>query len=165
MITSLYTIAINTSHLYGCYFFFVLLPGGLKRVIFIAVGTVYPLAASVVAVTTDETAEDDTQWLLYWCSFATLYLAMLLTEDILSYIPGYYALAVSAAVYLMLPMFRGADQIFRNLLVPLFRLQKQLALADVARIAANISKGVPKEEQVALRAQLTHVIAGHEHVE
>lgn len=64
-ITSIYTQAINGSHLYGCYMFFIMLPGVLKRFLFIIVGTAYPLVASITAVTTDG-ADDDTQWLLYW---------------------------------------------------------------------------------------------------
>lgn len=66
-ITTVYTQAINTSHLYGCYMFFIMLPGVLKRFLFIVVGTAYPLVASIVAVTTEDDANDDTQWLLYWC--------------------------------------------------------------------------------------------------
>ena len=33
----------------------------------------YPIAASIVAVTTDM-ANDDTQWLVYWVCFASTYL-------------------------------------------------------------------------------------------
>ena len=37
---------------------------------------------SIVAVTTDM-ANDDTQWLVYWTCFATMYLVMLASDDIL----------------------------------------------------------------------------------
>ena len=72
-ITSIYTQAINCSHLYGCYMFFIMLPGVLKRFLFIVVGTAYPLVASITAVTTEDDSNDDTQWLLYWCVFLILF--------------------------------------------------------------------------------------------
>lgn len=46
------------------------------------------------------------------------------SEKILGKIPGFYTLIIFSTVYLMLPMFRGADKVFRKVLVPLAGLQE-----------------------------------------
>ena len=86
---------------------------------------------------------------------------MVLTEDILAWIPGFYALAVTSAIYLMLPMFSGADQVFRKFLVPLFGLEKEVAKADVGRIVAQMSRKVPQSQQDALRSELSSIVQSH----
>jgi hypothetical protein len=48
------------------YFIFIILPSSVERFIVVVTGCLYPIAASIVAVTTDM-ANDDTQWLVYWC--------------------------------------------------------------------------------------------------
>ena len=83
---------------------------------------------------------------------------MMLTEDILDWVPGFYALAVTAAVYLMLPMFSGADQVFRKFLVPIFGLQKELAKSDIARIVKDVARKVPEDKQDALRSELASIV-------
>ena len=40
-------------------------------------------------------------------------------ETFVGWVPGFYTLAIFTTVYLMLPMFRGADKVFRKILVPL----------------------------------------------
>jgi hypothetical protein len=47
-----------------------------------------------------------------------------LSEKVLGRIPGFYTLIIFATIYLMLPMFRGADKVFRKILVPLAGLQE-----------------------------------------
>ena len=86
---------------------------------------------------------------------------MVLTEDILAWIPGFYALAVTSAIYLMLPMFSGADQVFRKFLVPLFGLEKEVAKGDVGRIVAKISRKVPESQQDEFREELSAIVQTH----
>ncbi len=57
----------NAAHLGFVWIAFVFLPANLKRGIWIAIATIYPLSASIVSVTTDDEA-DDTFWLVY-CKF------------------------------------------------------------------------------------------------
>ena len=61
----------NAAHLSFVWIVFVFLPAGLKRAIWILLATLYPMAASVVSVTTPEEA-DDTYWLTY-CKFQKCY--------------------------------------------------------------------------------------------
>jgi hypothetical protein len=66
---------VNAAHLYIIWIFFMFLPGGLKRICAIAVGTVYPFVSSVAAITTEE-FEDDAYWLTYWACYGLLFMVM-----------------------------------------------------------------------------------------
>ena len=78
----------------------------------ILVGTVYPFVCSVTAAATEE-IDDDTYWLTYWAVYGCLFLIMDFLETWIGWIPGFYTLIIFSTVYLMLPMFRGADKVFR----------------------------------------------------
>ena len=74
-ITYLYQTLANAVHLYLLWIIFLFLPSGLKRIVTIAVGTVYPFVCSVTAAATEE-IEDDTYWLTYWAVYGCLFLIM-----------------------------------------------------------------------------------------
>lgn len=76
IINKIITAVTNAAHLYFVWIIFMFLPAGLKRAIWILLATVYPMASSIVSVTTPEEA-DDTFWLTY-CK----YYLMLLLEDV-----------------------------------------------------------------------------------
>jgi hypothetical protein len=63
-------------------------------------------------------------WLTYWAVYGCLFVIMDLSEKVLGRIPGFYTLIIFSTIYLMLPMFRGADKVFRKILVPLAGLQE-----------------------------------------
>ena len=111
-ITYLYQTMANAVHLYLLWIIFMFLPAGLKRTVAILVGTVYPFVCSVTAAATEE-IDDDTYWLTYWAVYGCLFLIMDLLETWIGWIPGFYTLIIFSTVYLMLPMFRGADKVFR----------------------------------------------------
>ena len=69
------------------------LPAGLKRIIAILIGTVYPWVSSVTAAATDE-VEDDTYWLTYWSCYGVLFLLMEVLETYLGWLPGFYTLII-----------------------------------------------------------------------
>ena len=107
-ISGLVMTVVNASHLWFLWVFFVILPKGLKRFVCIAVGTVFPLMASVTAVSTEDKA-DDTFWLTYWSCYGLLFLAMDVIETWVGAIWGFYTLVILSTVYLMLPMTQGAE--------------------------------------------------------
>ena len=72
---------VNASHLMILWVIFIILPKGLKRMVTIAVGTIYPLVSSVTAASTGD-LEDITYWLTYWSVYGILFFIM----DIL-YVP------------------------------------------------------------------------------
>lgn len=66
---------VNASHLGFLWVIFIILPKGLKRMVTIAVGTVYPLVSSISAAATHD-VEDDTYWLTYWSVYGVLFFLM-----------------------------------------------------------------------------------------
>jgi len=73
------------------------------------------------------------------------------TEDFLGRIPGFYSLIIFTTVYLMLPMFQGADKVFRKILVPLAGLQELLLLRDAMAIKKRMLKDLDPERAAVLQ--------------
>jgi Ca2+/Na+ antiporter len=58
-ILAMYQMLANATHLYAVWIVFMFLPAGLKRIVAIGIGTVYPFVSSVTAAATED-VEDDT---------------------------------------------------------------------------------------------------------
>ena len=56
---------------------------------------------------------------------------------------GLYTACLATTLYLMLPMFNGADVVFRNVLVPLAGQREALLLKDAKMLAKNMIKQLP----------------------
>jgi len=151
----------NAVHLYLLWIIFMFLPAGLKRFIAVAIGTVYPFICSVTAAATDE-IEDDTYWLTYWATYGCLFLIMDLLETWLGKVPGFYSLIIFTTVYLMLPMFRGADKVFRKILVPLAGLQELLILRDSILIKKQMLKDLDPERALIVRKSIAKFFDGED---
>lgn len=149
----------NAFHLYLVWIIFMFLPAGLKRIIAIAIGTIYPTICSISAVATEE-IEDDTYWLTYWSVYGCLFLIMDITEDFIGRIPGFYTLIIFTTIYLMLPMFRGADKIFRKVLVPLAGLQELLILRDAIVLKKQSLKDLDPERAAVLQKSIAKFFDG-----
>ncbi|CAM9268431.1 unnamed protein product, partial [Phaeothamnion confervicola] len=78
-------------------------------------GFLYPAYQSLKAI---ESAgkEDDTQWLTYWLTFATLNIIEALLSFITDAIPFYFVLKVFFLIWLFLPTTRGAEKMYKNVL-------------------------------------------------
>ena len=63
--------------------------------------------------------QDDQQWLTYWAVFNAFNLTISLVKDIAVYIPGFFSVMILTVAFLLLPMTRGAETIFRKVLVPI----------------------------------------------
>jgi receptor expression-enhancing protein 5/6 len=81
-------------------------------------GFVIPGYYSLAALFTHNT-EDDTQWLTYWVVFAFFTVAESFI-NIVYWFPFYFVFKFIFLLWLSLPMFRGADLIFRSVMVPAF---------------------------------------------
>merc|ERR1712000_774387 len=79
-------------------------------------GFVIPGYYSLAALFTHNT-EDDTQWLTYWVVFAFFTVAESFI-NIVYWFPFYFVFKFIFLLWLSLPMFRGADLIFRSFLAP-----------------------------------------------
>jgi len=150
MIQNLYSMLMNVAHLWVVGLFFVFLPQGLKRIVAVGVGTAYPFVSSVGAAVSEE-IEDDTYWLTYWSCYGILFIVMDILENWIGWLPGFYALFICAAVYLMLPMFDGANKVFRKVLVPLAGLKEMLLLRDAVMVKKKMLRDLDPERAESVR--------------
>jgi hypothetical protein len=157
-IAYMYQTLINAAHLWLVWIIFLFLPKGLKRIVSVAIGTVYPLISSITAAATEE-IEDDTYWLTYWSVYGCLFLVMDISETWLGWIPGFYTVIIFSTVYLMLPMFQGADKVFRKILVPLAGLQELIMLRDAIIVKKQMLKNLPPERAHAVRKAIAKFYA------
>ena len=137
--------AVNTSYLWFVWFIFMSFPEEQRRFAVVAIGTVYPMAASTVALTTSTDKADDTFWLTYWSSFSLLFLAMDYLENFVGSIRGFYSICMVATVYLFLPMFDGANVVFRRVLVPLSGQYENMLLHDAYLVRKGMESSIPTE--------------------
>lgn len=135
---------VNASHFWFVSIFFMALPTALKRFAVIVTGTAFPILATVVTVST-KVEEGDTRWLTYWASFSCLYLIMYAVEKFAGYLPGLYTASLAMTLYLMLPIFNGSEEVYRKILVPLFRQREALLLKDARMLARDMLKQLPKD--------------------
>lgn len=149
---------INAAHLWLVWIFFLFLPTVLKRFMVTAVGSVYPLLASFVAITTAD-GDDDTFWLTYWSCYGTLYVVVDYLERWLGKVPGFYTGILFTTVYLMLPMFQGAERFFRHVLVPCVGLKEMLLLRDAIDVRNEMMKSLPPGRQSEIRKTIANYFA------
>lgn len=146
---SLCMAALNSGYLWVVWFTFLKLDEEARRFIVIAVGTLYPIAASSVACTTKSEIRDDTFWLTYWACYSILFLMMDYLENFIGSITGFYSICLCITVYLFLPMFQGADAVFRNILVPLTGQYEQMLLKDLHMVKVEMERKIPKSNREA----------------
>jgi len=97
------------------YFFLVVFNFGGQLLTNLA-GFVIPGYYSLDALFTSTTT-DDTQWLTYWVVFAFL-TVIESTLSVVYWFPFYYTFKFVFLLWLSLPMFRGAEIIFRSFMAP-----------------------------------------------
>jgi len=140
---------VNTSYLWMVWFAFMSLPEEARRFVVVALGTVYPIAASVAAIASkeDEHSHAISHWLTYWATFSLLFIAMDYAENFIGHIRGFYSLNALATLYLFLPMFNGADAVFRNVLVPLTGQYENMLMNDAFQVRRGMEKAIPMKER------------------
>lgn len=84
------------------------------------IGFAYPSYMTLKAIESKETT-DDTEWLMYWVVFATLFLVENFLEWVLYWIPHYYALKVTFLLWCMLPRYQGAKFVYQTVFEPLYK--------------------------------------------
>jgi len=152
-ISVLISASVNFIFLWVFFVGFTMLHGKHQQFVTVTVGVVYPFLCSVAAAHTEQ-VEDDTYWLTYWACYGLLFLAMQFIEQVVGRFPGMYIAVIAATMYLMLPMFQGADKVFRYVLVPLFRQHEMLFVRDAMRLEKEIAKKIPKSRVDSVRKQI-----------
>ncbi len=87
---------------------------------------------------------------------------MNLVDGILEIIPGFYSVVLLTTVWLMLPMFRGADRVFRQVLVPALGMQAALIKHDAARLAKDIMSKLPHDKRQVLSQEVAALFLENE---
>ncbi|CAB9508814.1 Protein YOP1 [Seminavis robusta] len=156
-IATLAITTINASYIWWFSFIFMSLPAMVKRVACLSVGTIFPVAATIMALTTTKDVGKETmKWLTYWPCFGLLNLGMIGVEKFIGSFKGLYVAVLAANLYLMLPMTDGSTLVFREVLVPLFNQRELLLLRDAKSLAADFLKHIPddrKEEVLAAASE------------
>ena len=86
-------------------------------------------------------------WLTYWASYSILFMAMDYGENFVGRIRGFYSVCAMATLYLFLPMFRGAEVVFRSILVPLSGQYENMLLQDAMAVKMGIEGVIPAEHR------------------
>jgi hypothetical protein len=68
-------------------------------------------------------------------------------ENFVGQIRGFYSLIAVATVYLFLPMFGGAEVVFRRFLVPLSGQYQNMLLHDAYLVKLGVMKDVPEKQR------------------
>ena len=149
-IATLTLTTVNAGYLWWFSFIFMSLPVTVKRYACMGVGSIFPVASTIMALaSTKDTSE--MRWLTYWPCFSLLNLVMIGTEKFVGSFKGLYVMVLAATLYLMLPMFDGSMLVFRKILVPLLGQQELLILRDARGLAADLVKKLPLDRQEQAR--------------
>ena len=68
-------------------------------------------------------------------------------KNYIGFVPGFYTICILITVYLMLPMFRGSEKVFRTILVPIFGLEEMLVRKDVDQVRKQALLDIPPERR------------------
>ncbi|XP_020206060.1 HVA22-like protein c [Cajanus cajan] len=93
---------------------------------------VYPLYASIKAIETKSTS-DDQQWLTYWILYSILTLFELTFAKVLELLPIWPFAKLIFSCWLVLPHFNGAAVVYRNYIRP-FYMNPQIPMPQGSQI-------------------------------
>jgi len=160
---SIFFLLLNSGYLWLVWFTFLSLDEEARRFIVIAVGTLYPIAASTIACTSKTDKKDETFWLTYWICFSILFLMMDYLENFVGSIRGFYSICLCTTVYLFLPMFNGADAVFRNIIIPLSGQHEQMLLRDIYLVKLEMDQRIPERHREAAYGKASALFSKAKH--
>jgi hypothetical protein len=96
-------------------------------------------------------------WLTYWTIYSILFILMDYVENFCGHIRGFYTLCACATLYLFLPMFQGADVVFRRILVPLSGQYENMLLHDAYLVKVGMEESLPVAERARVMALAANV--------
>ena len=109
------------------------------------IGVAYPTIKSIIALESPS-ADDDKQWLTYWCIFGFFTVLDEFGAFILSYIPYYYFIKICIFIWLFNPLTQGAAFVYTKAVKPVMvKYEKQLK--EFAQLVYSIvSNEAPKSD-------------------
>ncbi|XP_010531177.2 PREDICTED: HVA22-like protein k, partial [Tarenaya hassleriana] len=84
-----------------------------------SIGIGIPVYSTIKAIEKKDPDEQQ-KWLIYWAAYGTFSLAEVFADKLISWFPLYYHVKFAFLVWLQLPTFEGAKQIYNHHLRPFF---------------------------------------------
>mmetsp|Transcript_37371 Transcript_37371/g.47080 ORF Transcript_37371/g.47080 Transcript_37371/m.47080 type:complete len:113 (-) Transcript_37371:440-778(-) len=83
---------------------------------------------------------------MYWVAFCLIRCAMEFADEINPWldVPSLHRMLLVTVIWLQLPIFKGAEKIFRSILVPLAGLQADLCIVDLRKTFSVAAKLRPE---------------------
>ncbi|KAI8928121.1 TB2/DP1, HVA22 family-domain-containing protein [Entophlyctis helioformis] len=85
-------------------------------------GFLYPAYASFKALESAN-KEDDVQWLTYWTVYGFINMIEFFSDILLYWLPLYYTMKAVFILWLALPLFRGAEVLYKQVFRPILIAQ------------------------------------------
>jgi len=132
-----------------------IMPDIMAAFIVICIGLIYPVFGSMAAISNAK-SDANYKWLMYWVGFAIVRGAMEFADEIAPWLEHdmLHKLLLVTVVWLQLPIFKGAETMFREVLVPLAGLQADLCVADLRKTFEKAARMKPdSSRRIAVAAQ------------
>ncbi|GFX67419.1 receptor expression-enhancing protein 5 [Trichonephila clavipes] len=108
------------------------------------IGFGYPAYVSLIALETSS-KEDDTKWLMYWVTFASLSLVEFFSDIIISFIPFYWLMKCLFLIWCFAPLENnGSKFLYLRIIRPIF-LKNRKGIDEALNKAASTAGGLAKE--------------------
>lgn len=100
------------------------------------IGFAYPTYATIRALES-KSRDDDTEWLMYWVVFSTIFILENF-DWLINWVPFFYPLKVTFLLWCMLPNYKGAEWVYVNIIKP-------NCLKHINSIDAALNNADPKQ--------------------
>ena len=80
-------------------------------------------------------------------------------ENFVGHIMGFYSLIAVCTLYLFLPMFQGADIVFRRVLVPLSGQYENMLMHDAYLVKMGMEESLPSKEHDRVMSKAAELFA------
>jgi receptor expression-enhancing protein 5/6 len=103
----------------------------------------YPCYATLLILNSKEKGPSSQFWLVYWIVYAFLGVSETVFDVLLRLIPLYYPVKLVFIFWLYLPQTRGADLVYRKLVLPVFKQNESKideALKNIDKNIVNLKK-------------------------
>lgn len=110
----------------------------VSRPLSVICGFVYPAYCSFKALETQDTTEDDKQWLMYWTIFGLFTFCEFFLDWFFFLLPFYYELKLAFILWLQLPQFRGAKYLYLAYIKPILTENESFIDSQINNLLGSV---------------------------